>query len=124
MTQRTCRGQHHHSHVDHDHSPRCDVKFSSHHDAANDQNPDAWLFCGYDQQHQSGSVRLCLPPSDSVFLVRTSQLCASCNMEIINNSPETSDYEEEDNVSQARDREVPLQNAELSEEVLNRILQV
>jgi hypothetical protein len=52
MTQRTCRGQHHHSHVDHDHSPRCDVKFSSHHDAANDQNPEAWLFCGYDQQHQ------------------------------------------------------------------------
>ncbi|WJX51686.1 hypothetical protein P8452_37856 [Trifolium repens] len=65
-------------------------------------------------------VRLRLPPSDSVFLVRTSQLCASCNMEIINNSPETSDYEEEDNVSQARDREVPLQNAELSEEVASK----
>jgi hypothetical protein len=29
-------------------------------------------------------------------------------MKIINNSPETSDYEEEDNVSQARDREVPM----------------
>ncbi|WJX29957.1 hypothetical protein P8452_18545 [Trifolium repens] len=41
-------------------------------------------------------------------------------MEIINNSPETSDYEEEDNVSQARDREVPLQNAELSEEVASK----
>ncbi|KAK2396485.1 hypothetical protein QL285_058139 [Trifolium repens] len=41
-------------------------------------------------------------------------------MKIINNSPETSDYEEEDNVSQARDREVPLQNAELSEEVASK----
>jgi hypothetical protein len=41
-------------------------------------------------------------------------------MEIINNSPETSDYEEEDNVSQAMDREVPLQNAELSEEVASK----
>ncbi|WJX24686.1 hypothetical protein P8452_13768 [Trifolium repens] len=68
----------------------------------------------------STSVRLCLPQYDSVFLVRTSQLCASCNMEIINNSPETSDYEEEDNVSQAMDREVPLQNAELSEEVASK----
>ena len=41
-------------------------------------------------------------------------------MEIINNSPETSDFEEEDNVSQAMDREVPLQNAELSEEVASK----
>ncbi|KAK2414141.1 hypothetical protein QL285_036769 [Trifolium repens] len=41
-------------------------------------------------------------------------------MEIINNSHETSDYEEEDNVSQVRDREVPLRNAELSEEVASK----